>query len=178
MKAARSSAATANFNDRWQKSLDDYFLDLFPNLSRGGGHQGLRKALIVDQFDDIQDQLDGVIEVILWLRCAHTNELPCERVDNGREARRLTPKTPTPTGRNMLTATTPGGSVMEVAYTSFTDYGWVKIADSDAVKALLDAARAKTPPMAASRIFTSQPIYSLRRGRPVGQRDISGHALP
>lgn len=146
------------------KSLDDYFSELIPELKQED-IEGFVNAIVDPKFDDIQDQLDGVIESFFGFGAPTLTNYPANEWTTD-EARKAHAKdTYTDRTEYVDSTTTPtAGQSWKWQYTSFTDYGWVKIADSDAVKALLDAARAQDTADGKRRIFTSQPISPYDEG--------------
>lgn len=146
------------------KSLDDYFSGLIPELKQED-IEGFVNAIVDPKFDDIQDQLDGVIESFFGFGAPTLTNYPANEWTTD-EARKAHAKdTYTDRTEYVDSTTTPtAGQSWKWQYTSFTDYGWVKIADSDAVKALLDAARAQDTADGKRRIFTSQPISPYDEG--------------
>lgn len=146
------------------KSLDDYFSELIPELKQED-IEGFVNAIVDPKFDDIQDQLDGVIESFFGFGAPTLTNYPANEWTTD-EARKAHAKdTYTDRTEYVDSTTTPtAGQSWKWQYTSFTDYGWVKIADSDAVKALLDAARAQDTADGKRRIFTAQPIAPYDEG--------------
>ena len=140
------------------KGLDDYFKDLIPEIRRED-IEGFVNAIMDPRIEGIQGQIDGVIESFFGFGAPTLNNYPANEwtTDEARKAHER--DTYTDKTEYVDDKTTPtAGQSWRWQYTSPTDYGWVKIADSDAVKALLDAAKAQDTANGKRRTFTDTPV--------------------
>lgn len=113
---------------------------------------------VTKDIEGLQNQIDGVIESFNGFGAPTLTNFPANEWTTD-EARKAHDKdTYTDKTEYVDDVTTPtAGQSWKWQYTSPTDYGWVKIADSDATRALLDAARAQDTADGKRRVFVSQP---------------------
>lgn len=139
------------------KTIDEYIKLVSPPVEQED-IEGFVNAIVDPKLEGIQDQIDGVIESFFGFGAPTLNNYPANEwtTDEARKAHER--DTYTDKTEYVDDATTPtAGQSWKWQYTSPTDYGWVKIADSDAVKALLDAAKAQDTADGKRRVFTAQP---------------------
>lgn len=146
------------------KSLDDYFSELIPELKQED-IEGFVNNIVNPKIEGIQDQLDGVIESFFGFGAPTLTNYPANEWTTDEARKAHTKDTYTDRTEYVDSTTTPtAGQSWKWQYTSPTDYGWVKIADSDAVKALFDAAKAQDTADGKRRIFTQQPVPPYDEG--------------
>lgn len=146
------------------KTFEEYIKEVSPPVTQED-IEGFVNNIVGPTLDGIQDQLDGVIESFFGFGAPTLTNYPANEWTTD-EARKAHAKdTYTDRTEYIDDTTTPtAGQSWKWQYTSPTDYGWVKIADSDAVKALLDAARAQDTADGKRRIFTQQPVPPYDEG--------------
>ena len=146
------------------KTLNDYFTGLIPELKQED-IEGFVNAIMGQKIEGIQNQIDGVIESFFGFGAPTLNNYPANEwtTDEARKAHERDMYTDKTEYVDDVTTPTAGQS-WKWQYTSPTDYGWVKIADSDAVKALLDAAKAQDTADGKRRVFTDTPVPPYDEG--------------
>ncbi len=146
------------------KTLNDYFSSLIPELKQED-IESFVDNIVNPKIERIQDQIDGVIESFFGFGAPTLNNYPANEWTTDEERRAHERDTYTDRTEYVDDTTTPtAGQSWKWQYTSPTDYGWVKIADSDAVKALLDAAKAQDTADSKRRNFTAQPVPPYDEG--------------
>lgn len=146
------------------KTLEEYIKLVSPPVEQEDIEQFVNN-IVNPKLEGIQNQIDGVIESFFGFGAPTldnypANEWATDELRAAHERDTYTDKT-----EYVDDATTPtAGQSWKWQYTSPTDYGWVKIADSDAVKALLDAAKAQDTADGKRRVFTSQPAPPYDEG--------------
>lgn len=146
------------------KTLNDYFTDLIPELSQED-IESFVNNIVNPKLEGIQDQIDGVIESFFDFGAPTLTNYPANEWTTDAARKAHANDTYTDKTEYVDDVTTPtAGMSWRWQYTSPTDYGWVKIADSDAVKALLDAARAQDTADQKRRTFTAQPTPPYDKG--------------
>lgn len=146
------------------KTLEEYIQQVSPPVEQEDIEQFVNN-IVGPQLEGIQDQIDGVIESFFGFGAPTldnypANEWTTDELRAAHERDTYTDKT-----EYVDDATTPtAGQSWKWQYTSPTDYGWVKIADSDAVKALLDAAKAQDTADSKRRTFTARPTPPYDEG--------------
>lgn len=146
------------------KTLNDYFSGLIPELTQEDIEDFVNN-IISPKLDGIQNQIDGVVESFFDFGAPTLNNYPANEWTTDELRKAHANDTYTDKTEYVDDVTTPtAGRSWRWQYTSPTDYGWVKIADSDAVKALLDAAKAQDTADGKRRVFTSQPVPPYDKG--------------
>lgn len=146
------------------KTLNDYFSSLIPELTQEDIEDFVNN-IISPKLDGIQNQIDGVVESFFDFGAPTLNNYPANEWTTDELRKAHANDTYTDKTEYVDDVTTPtAGRSWRWQYTSPTDYGWVKIADSDAVKALLDAAKAQDTADGKRRVFTSQPVAPYDKG--------------
>lgn len=146
------------------KTLEEYIQQVSPPVEQEDIEDFVNN-IVGPQLEGIQDQIDGVIESFFGFGAPTLTNYPANEwtTDEARKAHERDTYTDKTEYVDDVTTPTAGQS-WKWQYTSPTDYGWVKIADSDAVKALLDAARAQDTANNKRRIFTQQPAPPYDKG--------------
>lgn len=139
------------------QTLEEYIQQVSPPVEQEDIEQFVNN--IVDpKLEGIQNQIDGVIESFFGFGAPTLDNYPANEWTTDAERAAHERDTYTDKTEYVDDATTPtAGQSWKWQYTSPNDYGWVKIADSDAVKALLDAAKAQDTADGKRRVFTAQP---------------------
>lgn len=146
------------------KTLEQYIQQVSPPVKQED-IEGFVNAIVDPKLDGIQNQIDGVIESFFGFGAPTLDNYPANEwtTDEARKAHERDMYTDKTEYVDDVTTPTAGQS-WKWQYTSPTDYGWVKIADSDAVKALLDAAKAQDTADGKRRVFTDTPVPPYDEG--------------
>lgn len=146
------------------KVLADYIKEVSPPVEQEDIEDFVNN-IVNPKLEGIQDQIDGVIESFFDFGAPTLNNYPANEWTTDEARKAHANDTYTDKTEYVDDVTTPtAGMSWRWQYTSPTDYGWVKIADSDAVKALLDAAKAQDTADHKRRVFTAQPTPPYDKG--------------
>lgn len=146
------------------KTLNDYFSGLIPELTQEDIEDFVNN-IISPKLDGIQNQIDGVVESFFDFGAPTLNNYPANEWTTDELRKAHANDTYTDKTEYVDDVTTPtAGMSWKWQYTSPTDYGWVKISDSDATRALLNAAKAQDTADGKRRVFTSQPVPPYDKG--------------
>lgn len=161
LKVAGSITTTSTIGD---KTLNQYFTDLIPEVSRED-IESYVNAIVDPKIDGIQNQIDGVIESFFGFGAPTLTNYPANEWTTDEERKAHNRDTYTDKTEYVDDVTTPtAGQSWKWQYTSPTDYGWIKIADSDTTRALLDAARAQDTADRKRRTFVDTPAPPYDKG--------------
>lgn len=138
-------------------TFEEYIKKVSPPVEQEDIEQFVNN-IVNPKLEGIQDQIDGVIEAFNGFGAPTLTNFPAEDWITDEQRKAHNKDTYTDKTEYVDDVTTPtAGQSWKWQYTSPTDYGWIKIADSDATKALLEAARAQDTADGKRRVFTSQP---------------------
>lgn len=117
-------------------TIDDKTIGNYVN-SAAQSAANAAKAELLDKIDDLQNQVDGVIESFNGQGAPTLNNYPANEWTTDEERKRHDRDIYTDITPYVDEETTPtSGQSWKWYYNSPTDYGWTKIADSEAVRAL------------------------------------------
>lgn len=138
-------------------TFEEYIKKVSPPVEQEDIEQFVNN-IVNPKLEGIQNQIDGVIEAFNGFGAPTLTNFPAENWITDEQRKAHNQDTYTDKTEYVDNVTTPtAGQSWKWQYTSPTDYGWVKIADSDATRALLNAARAQDTADGKRRVFTTQP---------------------